>query len=258
MKSIFLKKIVLPLATIMVSGVSLYANDNICDESKINSMFNRALSNGATIVEKTPSESLNGFCEVILKLQDRLDLVYANTNKNLFLANTLLIKYDENIKDYAPLETSLNKMQQKLEEEKTKKVQEYLKDKKVLDEYYALSTADKSLRKDRKYDVLLFESRSCGYCAELKSKLKSKFKTDDIGIYRIELPMNMEDYNYLKDDYYKSKEKLDKVLAMKEKVLEGVPLVIIRDAKTKEFVEIFRNPSTFYFDNFVNYIEAKK
>lgn len=257
MKNIF-KKMVLPIMVIIIANTSIYANDNICDETKISTMFARALDNGATIVQKTPSESLDGFCEVVLKLQDRLDLVYANINKNLFLANALLIKYDENIKDYIPLETSLNKIEQKVEEDKIKRVKDYLKDKKNLEEYYALSTADKSLKKDRKYDVLLFESRSCGYCAELKSKLSAKFRTNDIGIYRIELPMNLEDYNYLKDDYYKSKEKLDKILAMKEKLLDGVPLVIVRDAKTKEFVEIFRNPSSSYFEKFINYIEAKK
>jgi hypothetical protein len=249
----------LSLLFIMANN-TLHANEikeSGCDKNILNKMLTRAFSNGASIVKESVSSKLEGYCEVVLKLNNNFEILYANTTKNHFLASAILVEYDENSKDYVPNRDVINEFVVLQEQEKNQATIAYLKDLKVLGEYYDFAVADKSLKKDRKYDVLLFESKSCGYCNELKQKLSNKYKTEDVGIYRIELPLSINDYNDLKDNYYKNEEKLKKAIALKDKLLDGVPLVLIRDAETKEFVDIFRSPNSQNFERFINYLEKK-
>lgn len=254
-----MKRLIKALVGVVCLTAFAFASEgDICDSTKVNSMLKRALDNGAVIVKAEKSAQIDGYCEVALQFKGNFEILYINTAKNHFLASTVLVTYDDALKDYQPNRKLLDSLVAEQEEKKNIKVITYLKDKKNLDEYFTFAKSDKSLVKTRKYDVLLFESKTCGYCDELKQKLNNKYKTDDVGIYRIELPLSMNDYNDLKDNYYKSKVKLDKAIELKDKLYDGVPLVLVRDAVTKEYIEIFRSPNAMNFNKFVSYLEAKK
>lgn len=242
-------------------GASLFAGD-VCDNVKIDSLFLTATSQGAKILKKEASIDVLGFCEVYMMFNNKLDLIYADVEKNQFIAGGNMVNYDPTTKSYSPKNMSkIAEIMSSIEAEQATASISLLKDKKKLEEFYAMANIEFSSGNDKnvlnkKYDVLLFESLLCGYCKELNTKLETAFINKNIKIFKFLLPLSQEDFNNLKDNHYKDENKLLNAIKLKDELnIDGVPLVLVRDAKTKEIVEIIKSPSApENFKKLINYL----
>ncbi len=244
-----MKKVVLSLFLSVVASSNLFSSD-FCDKSKVEKILSTPIKSGGKVLEMEPSKDLAGFCDVYFLYNGKVDLLYMDLKKNEFLTNALLVSYDEKRNEYSPKKIEkITKMNSLINDEKYNKAISMLSDDKKLEEYFNLgitldSKKDSKSHINTQYEILIFESLICSFCNELNSLFKETYKDKNIRLTKYYLPLNKEDYNNLKDNYYKDEKKLKKAIDLKQELgIDGVPVVVVRDAKTKKFVRLIQSPT---------------
>lgn len=231
---------------------------NVCDDAKIKAMLNPPLSQGATIIDKTESTISKDLCEVILDFQGNKEIIFANTEQNSFIAGGQMLQFDESSKIFKPLSMD------KLATLEKNRIDSMLKNDKALIEKMFKIAKEETLKNDKtavvksKYDILVFTSKMCPFCENLNNDLLQAFPKDNVKIYKYYVPINQEDANNLRQTVYKTEDAFKEAIEIKNKLGGGVPIVLIRDTKTKEYVDYLTGFKGEKLEKLVNYIKTTK